>query len=88
MTEMNSSTTTVEILAHIRQVFVEKFEIDGTHVVLNATLNEDLDIDSIDAVDLIVALKKSTGKNLDPEAFKRVRTVGDIVDAIHDLLSQ
>jgi acyl carrier protein len=88
MTKMNSSTTKSEILAHIKQVFVEKFELDGDDVVLNATLDEDLDVDSIDAVDLIVALKKSTGKNLDPEAFKQVRTVSDIVDAVHDLLSR
>ena len=52
-----------------------------------AKLGEDLDIDSIDAVDLIVQLKPLVGKRLEPEAFKSVRTVADVVDALHKLLS-
>ncbi len=88
MTEMDSTTTNEEILGHIKQIFVEDFELDAGDVVLEAELYDDLDIDSIDAVDLMFALKKKTGKKLDPDAFKQVRTVGDIVEAVHDLLIQ
>ena len=48
---------------------------------------EDLDIDSIDAVDLIVKLQGIVGKRLTPEAFKAVRTVQDVVDAVHHLVN-
>ena len=44
-----------------------------------------LDLDSIDAVDLVVRLQEITGKRIPPDRFKRVRTVQDIVDAVEDL---
>lgn len=88
MTEMDSNTTNEEILGHIKQIFVKDFELDADDVVLEAELYDNLDIDSIDAVDLMVALKKKTGKKLNPDEFKQVRTVGDIVDAVHNLLIQ
>jgi acyl carrier protein len=53
---------------------------------MDARLGEDLDIDSIDAVDLIVQLKPLLGGNLKPEAFKTVRTVGDVVEALHGMM--
>ncbi len=76
-----------EIFAFIKHTFVEDFEIEAQAISLEAALNDDLDIDSIDAVDLMVSLKKHTGKKLDPEVFKTVRTVGDVVDAVFDLVS-
>jgi acyl carrier protein len=88
MTEINSHTTKDEILSHVQRIFVENFDVKEVDIVSEAKLYEDLDIDSIDAVDLMVELKRKTGKKLDPEAFKRVRTVGDVVDAVHDLLSR
>lgn len=88
MTQMDSSATKEDILAQIAQIFVENFEVDAADIVPDAKLYDDLDIDSIDAVDLMVALKEKTGKKIDPEAFKQVRTVGDIVDAVHDLLTR
>lgn len=87
MTRMDSTTTKEEILAEITKIFVQQFDVSAPDIVLGAQLYDDLDIDSIDAVDLMVALKEKTGKKLDPEAFKQVRTVGDIVDAVHDLLT-
>ncbi|GHD69000.1 acyl carrier protein [Jeongeupia chitinilytica] len=64
----------------------ETFEIAPERISLDARLYDDLDIDSIDAVDLIVKLQKHTGKRMQPDAFKSVRTVGDVVDAVHALL--
>lgn len=76
------------ILEDIREIFVESFELKAESVTLEARLYEDLDIDSIDAVDLIVALKRRVGKKITPEAFKKVRTVGDIVEAVSVLLEK
>lgn len=74
------------ILAELQRILVEHFELDRQAITPEANLYQDLDIDSIDAVDLMVELKELTGRKLDPEAFKKVRTVGDVVEAVHDLL--
>lgn len=60
----------------------EMFELDKSKITPDANLYSDLDIDSIDAVDLAVKLKELTGKRLQPEVFKSVRTVQDVVNAL------
>jgi acyl carrier protein len=87
MTKTSEIITKEEIFAFIKRTFVEDFEIDAQAISLEADLAGDLDIDSIDAVDLMVSLKNYTGKKLAPEVLKQVRTVGDIVDAVLDLVS-
>ena len=54
----------------------------GLHVTLDANLYEELEIDSIDAVDLLVQLKEMTGKKIPPEKFKDVRTIQDVLNAL------
>ena len=76
-----------EIYDRVVLEFERLFDIDPEQVSLQSRLYEDLDIDSIDAVDLVVQLKKITGKNLQPEVFKSVRNVQDVVDAISRLLA-
>lgn len=76
-----------DIYQRIVQILQDTFEIDPAMVKPEARLYDDLEIDSIDAVDLIVQLKPLAGKRLDPEAFKSVRTVADVVDALHNLLA-
>lgn len=77
-----------EILAKITQVLHELFEIEPEDVIPEANLYSDLDIDSIDAVDLVIELKKITGRKIQPDDFKAVRTVGDVVDAVAKLLQE
>ncbi|MCL2645180.1 MAG: acyl carrier protein [Betaproteobacteria bacterium] len=72
-----------EILDWIRNVLHEHFETPLERVTSDANLYQDLDIDSIDAVDLLIHLKQLTGKAISPEVFKQVRTVGDVVDAVY-----
>lgn len=76
-----------DILSHVTHLMSDMFELDADDLHEGAHLYDDLDIDSIDAVDLIVELKNYTGKKLAPEDFKNVRTVGDIVTAVDDLLN-
>ncbi|MCL7714685.1 acyl carrier protein [Stenotrophomonas mori] len=78
--------TKTELFDHIVRLLHESFEIEPDRIVPEARLYEDLDIDSIDAVDLIVQLKPLLGRNLQPEAFKAVRSVQDVVDVVHSLL--
>ena len=77
-----------DILKKIIQVFEELFDRDKELITLDSNLYEDLDIDSIDAVDLVIELRKMTGKKIQPEDFKTVRTVQDIVDQVHGLLNE
>lgn len=79
--------TKPELLQRITDILQETFGIDPAKVTPQARLGEDLDIDSIDAVDLIVQLKPLLGGNLKPEAFRSVRTVQDVVDALHGMMT-
>ena len=76
------------IFNHLRELMVELFEANSDAIKPESKLYEDLDIDSIDAVDLIVKLKEITGKKLQPSDFKEVRTVQDVVDAVYRLLHE
>lgn len=77
-----------KILAHVRNTLVELFDIDAQEIKPEARLYEDLDIDSIDAVDLVVELKQFTGRRINPDDFKSVRTVDDVVNAVERLMQR
>jgi acyl carrier protein len=77
-----------EILAHLKVVLSDLFELKPEQIVPEANLYTDLDIDSIDAVDLFLTLKEITGRKIQPQAFKDVRTVNDVIDAIQTLTSK
>ena len=79
--------TNEEIYKKVADILEELFEIDPDDIRPEANLYQDLDIDSIDAVDLVVELKKMTGKKIKPEDFKAVRTVADVVDEVEKLLN-
>ena len=81
-------TNKEEIYSWVVNILHEMFELDKARITPQANLYTDLDIDSIDAVDLAVKLKQLTGKRLEPEVFKRVRTVQDVVDALSGLLEK
>ena len=57
-----------------------------SNIVPEANLFEDLDLDSIDAVDIAVRMQKFTDKKLSPAEFKKIRTVNDVVEAVYGLL--
>lgn len=73
---------TEELYARIKHILVDQFEVEESAVSLDADLYEELEIDSIDAVDLLVQLKQMTGKKIAPETFKDVRTIRDVLDAL------
>ena len=77
-----------EIFHEIRRALVELFEIDPEDVTLNAQLYQQLELDSIDAIDLVVHLQKLTGQKIKPEEVKSVRTGADVGDAGERLLAE
>ncbi len=76
------------IYNYLSEILQELFEVEASDISLEANLYEDMDIDSIDAVDMIVKLKEFTGKKMQPSDFKQVRTVQDVVEAVYKLLHE
>ncbi len=74
-----------DLFEQVRTVLAEEFEIPRESIVRGANLYQDLGIDSIDAVDLIVRLREITGKQVPPDRFKAVRTVGDVIAVLETL---
>ena len=80
-------TTRDEILTQLSANLQEMFGLPPERIVITARLYEDLELDSIDAVDLVVKLQQYTGRKIAPAEFKTVRTVGDVVDRLHEHLA-
>lgn len=77
--------TEQQVLEKLREWMQDLFEIDADKIQLTAQLQRDLDVDSIDAIDLVVKIKELTGKQVNPEDFKNVRTVQDVVTVIQNM---
>lgn len=77
-----------DIFTILKGILVDEFEVVPENVVLNAYLFDDLELDSVDAVDLAVRLQQHTGKKVSPAEFKQIRTVGDVVNAIVKLMQE
>lgn len=80
--------TKEEILASVKETLAGEFEIDEAKLVPEARLFEDLDLDSIDAVDLVVRLQNQTGLKVQADDFKSIRTLGDLADVIARLVQE
>jgi acyl carrier protein len=76
-----------EIMEHVRKVLHDLFEIDPARVVPEANLYVDLEIDSIDAVDLLDQIRRFTGRKVSGEDFRSVRTVEDLLTVIERLVA-
>lgn len=87
-TIMANGISDEEILARLRQVLHDTFEIEPARVTPAAHLFTDLELDSIDAVDLAIQVQDMTGTRIKPEDFKSVRTVSDVVDTVKALLDR
>lgn len=83
---MTKQFTREEILNKLTEILVDDFEIKKDLIVPDANLFEDLELDSIDAVDLAVKVQYFTEKKIPPENFKKIKTIDDVVDNIEDLL--
>ena len=74
-----------EVFEQLLVVLEDLFETDPTTVTLDSKFYEDLDIDSIDAVDLMVRLKEISGQRVDPVEFKNIRTIAQCIGVVQGL---
>ena len=72
-----------EILERVIAVLAESFALDRQSIVPTSHLFEELELDSIDAIDLMVGLEEETGIKLSEDELHQIRVVQDVVDAIH-----
>lgn len=77
--------TEQEIQKILTEALVSLFEADESKITLETNLYEDLEIDSIDAIDLIDHIKRQTGYKLKAEDFRNVRTVADVIAAVKNI---
>jgi acyl carrier protein len=80
-------TSKQDIFAQVKSAMVELFELEPDAIQLNAQLIEDLDLDSIDAIDMAARLQQLTGRRVPEEALKSLRTISDVVDLVHEQLT-
>jgi acyl carrier protein len=80
--------TREDILQRMQNILVDEFEIERDAITLEAKLYNDLELDSIDAVDLLVKMKEFIPGKIDPELFKKAVTVQDVVDILYPLVQK
>ncbi len=83
---MSNNYSKEEIAEKLKEIMVNDFEISEDLITPEANLFKDLEFDSIDAVDLAVKLQQYTGKRIQPQDFKEIRTFEDVVNAVSELL--
>ena len=77
-----------DILKKIQDILSDQFEIDSGAVTPSAKLYDDLELDSIDAVDLLVKMKEFIPGKVDPEMFKKAVTVQDVVELLYPMVQK
>ena len=75
-----------EVYTRLVRYLADMFEVPEEKIRPEARLYEELDLDSIDALDLVVKLQELTGRRISPQEFKTVRTVNDVVDRVSAML--
>jgi len=78
--------TKEDILQKMQDILAGEFELEKEAITPQAKLYEDLELDSIDAVDLLVRMKEFIPGRIDPESFKKAVTIQDVVDIIYPLV--
>ena len=79
--------TEEEIQKTVSDILVADFECDRSKLTPDVNLFTDLDLDSIDAVDLVVRLQQETNKKVNPDDFRQIRTLRDVVQAVSKLVN-
>lgn len=79
--------TADEIFSQVKEVLVKNFELRPDQITLDSNIVTDLDLDSIDAIDMLSSLQRTLNCRLTPEDFNTVKTIKDIVDVIQKNVS-
>jgi len=75
-----------EIVSRINAFLEEDFEVSPDALQAEAPLKETLDLDSLDYIDLVVAIEQHFGFKVKPEDFQTMHTLGDFYDYVEGRL--
>ena len=78
--------TDTEIFDKVSATMAEMFQLDPGSIKMEARLVEDLDLDSIDAIDMAVKIQELTGKRVEEDQLREIHTVADVVRVIESML--
>ena len=68
----------------IREIMVDTLSCDGDRITMDSRLNEDLGIDSLDAVEIIMAIEEEYGIEIPDEDAEKFQKVSDLVDFVEE----
>lgn len=77
-----------EIYGRIVEILSDSFELEKDEIKPESTLYEELDLDSIDAIDIFVQLRELTGRRPDPADAREIRTVSELVQFVIDEIAK
>ena len=78
-----------DIIKAVNSIFLERFELEESELTPEKNIVEDLQLDSLDIVDMIVGLQQKFGIMLrDNPEIRTVRTLGDVYDLFEKLLRE
>ena len=72
----------------VREIIVEQMDVNPDQVTLEAKFIEDLGADSLDVVELVMALEEEFGNEIPDEEAEKLLSVGDVVKYVEDLRSK
>ena len=84
----NFTDMSADVLARVKKVTVEKLAVKEDEVVESASFTEDLNADSLDVVELVMAFEDEFGIDIPDDAVGEIKTVGDAVKFISGKLNQ
>ena len=84
---MTSNISKEDIVNELKTILVDDLEIPEAEIKESSNLFTDLDLDSIDAVDIAVRMQRYTDKKLPSEEFKKIQTIDDVVNAVWNLMN-
>ena len=77
----------LDVFTMLVNIIHQEFDIPIEKIKLDSKFYDDLDLDSIDAIDLIGRMQAILGERINPEHFKSVLTVGDVVAIVEEMKS-
>jgi len=77
-----------EIVTIVNEFLINEIEIEETLIKEDAQLKQDLDIDSLDFVDIVVIVERNFGFKIKPEEMANVKTLSEFYDYIESKVNQ
>ena len=71
-----------EILVAVKKVLIDEFEVEEEKITLEASFYDDLELDSLDAIDLIVTLNNFYNIEVEPTESEEIRSIQNLIDIV------